>query len=91
MSGTALIGCARHGNGNAVSRRFEAGKEYTSSDGTIRTTVLDIRRGKYSCRALAKFDGSAVWCEVGNAGGCEVITLENRRGVFVVIAGKDRR
>lgn len=89
MTGTALIGQPRI-NAKQPGRRFEAGKSYTSSDGTAKAVIGSVRRGKYTNRVLAQIENEWVWYEIGHSGGTELFTAETKRGVFVIMAGKER-
>lgn len=71
-----------------VHRKFEAGKTYRSSDGSLVAVVGAVRRGKHSTRILAELDNSWGWHEVGISGGCEVFFAETVRGVFVIPASR---
>lgn len=89
MTGTALIGQPRI-NAKPPGRRFEPGKAYISSDGTAKAVVGSVRRGKYTSRALAQVENEWAWYEIGHSGGTELFTEETRRGVFVIMAGRER-
>lgn len=89
MSGNALCGCPRF-KSKPPARTFQAGKQYTSSDGTLKADVTSVRRRTYSTRVLAMIEGEPQWCEVGKTGGTELFTAETKRGVFVIMAGKER-
>lgn len=89
MTGSALIGQPARRK-FTVSRRFEAGKSYTSSDGTAKAFIGSVRRGKYTSRVLAQIENEWTWYEIGHSGGTELFTAETRHGVFVIMAGKER-
>ena len=89
MTGTALIGQPRI-NSKQPGRRFEPGKPYTPSDGTAKAVIGSVRRGKYTNRVLAQIENEWTWYEIGHSGGTELFTAETKRGVFVIMAGKER-
>lgn len=89
MSGSALIGQPRI-NAKRPGRRFEPGKTYTSSEGSAKAVIGGVRRGKYSSRVLAQIENEWAWYEIGHSGGTELFTAETSRGVFVVLAGRER-
>ena len=89
MTGSALIGQPARRK-FTVSRRFEAGKAYTSSDGTAKAIIGNVRRGKHSSRVLAQVENEWAWYEIGNSGGTELFTAETRRGVFIIMAGREQ-
>lgn len=89
MTGTALIGQPRI-NSKQPWRRFEPGKSYISSDGTAKAVIGSVRRGKYTSRVLAQIDNEWAWYEIGHSGGTELFTIETKRGVYVIMAGKER-
>ena len=89
MSGSALGDCPRF-KSKPPARTFQAGKQYTSSDGTLKADIVCVRRGTYSTRVLVLADGEPQWCEVGKAGGAEIFHVETRRGVYVITSGKER-
>lgn len=86
MSGSALVGCPRF-KSKPPARTFQAGKQYTSSDGTLKADIVCVRRGTYSTRVLVLADGAPQWCEIGHSGGAELFTIETKRGVYVILAG----
>jgi hypothetical protein len=89
MTGTALIGQPRF-NTKQTGRRFEPGKSYASSDGTAKAVIGNVRRGKYSSRVLAQIENEWAWYEIGHSGGTELFTAETKRGVYVIMAGRER-
>lgn len=90
MSGSALQGERQWKFTGPRCKQFEPGKSYTSCDGTLVAIIGAVRRGKYSCRALAQIDNDWKWYEIGCSGGVEIISAETRHSTFVIMAGKGR-